>query len=194
MKDVPRFAASLTLVALLAAGSLAWINEITKPKIAAQQENTLKNALISVLPGIENGCIVPVKENDEILYYKGYQDKDTTLFIGYAVCVFSKGYASTIQTLVSLDSAGTILSIKILSQQETPGLGTRCEEVRAEESVPWWQAQFSGKKAINIAVDKDGGSIESITGATITSRAITDSIADRARWLFEKIGSSSHND
>ena len=63
MKDIPRFGATLTLVALIAAGSLAWINEITKPKILAQQEKALNDALTKVLPGAGQENIVAVKND-----------------------------------------------------------------------------------------------------------------------------------
>ena len=68
MKDIPRFAATLTIVALIAAGSLAWVNEITKPKILIQQQKELKEALAYVLPGSKTGVIVPVMENRKIIY------------------------------------------------------------------------------------------------------------------------------
>jgi len=187
MKDIPRFAATLTFVALIAAGSLAWINKITKPKILTQQQNELKNALSYVLPGTDEGTIVAIEEEGEILYYEGYRDRNKTHLVGYAFLVLSKGYSSTIRTLVGIDSAGTILAIRILSQKETPGLGTRCEEIRSGETTSWWQDQFSCKKSTEISVDKDGGEIQSITGATITSRAITSGIAQRATKIFQII-------
>ncbi len=190
MKDIPRFAATLTFVALIAAGSLAWVNEITKPMILVQQEKELKDALAYVLPGSKTGVIIPVKENNKTIYYMGYKDKEKKQFIGYAFLVLSKGYSSTIRTLVGMDSTGTIFAIRVLSQQETPGLGNRCQEVKSGQTSPWWQKQFSGKKATNICVDKDGGQIQAITGATITSRAITNGISARAKWLLEKIGLS----
>jgi len=190
MKDIPRFAATLTFVGLIAAGSLAWVNEITKPMILVQQEKELKDALAYVLPGSKTGVIIPVKENNKTIYYMGYKDKEKKQFIGYAFLVLSKGYSSTIRTLVGMDSTGTIFAIRVLSQQETPGLGNRCQEVKSGQTSPWWQKQFSGKKATNICVDKDGGQIQAITGATITSRAITNGISARAKWLLEKIGLS----
>ena len=185
MKDIAQFAATLTLVALITAGSLAWVNKITKPKIVEQQENALTVALSSVLPDCIKGIIVPVKKNDHISYYQGYLDKEQTQLIGYAYLAEGKGYSSTIRTLVGIDTLFTIYAIKILSQQETPGLGSLCEEVRSGESKPWWQVQFTGKTAKGIAVDKDKGDIESITGATITSRAITNSISEGVNRLFE---------
>ena len=64
------------------------------------------------------------------------------------------------------------------------------EEIRKEESVPWWQRQFQGLMARNLKVDKDGGSIQSITGATITSRAITDAVSQDAQRILDVINES----
>jgi len=189
MKDIPRFAATLTLVALVASGSLAWLNEITHPRILAQQEEELKAGLISVLPEVDGNNILPVVEGDEILYYEGYRDKDRSDLIGYAFLCLSQGYSSTIRTLVGIDTSGTILAIRVLSQKETPGLGTRVQEVRQGETRPWWQVQFNGRVAVQVTVDKDGGEITSITGATITSRAITDEISLRAAEILQAIQS-----
>ena len=64
----------------------------------------------------------------------------------------------------------------MLSQVETPGLGTKVEEVKYGEDDPWFTRQFLGKTANAVAVDKDGGDIQSITGATISSRALAKSV------------------
>jgi electron transport complex protein RnfG len=191
MKDIPKYAFILFLVTSIASGTLSWVDAITKPKRIAQQEKELQNGLFSVIPKSNEGCIVHVELENGIQYYKGYGNNDTTQFIGYAFPVISKGYQSDILTLVGIDSLGTILSIKILSQLETPGLGSRCEEIHKGETLPWWQSQFTGKNSTTLSVDKDGGSIESITGATITSRAITDSIGDRALCLLNHINENS---
>jgi electron transport complex protein RnfG len=185
MNDILRYAAILTLVALITAASLAWIDKITKPKIVAQQDKALSEALSTVLPTTLKENIVPFKENNVILYYKGYNPDEQ--LIGYAFLAEGKGYSSTIRTLVGIDTAGFIFNIKILSQQETPGLGSLCEQVRSGESEPWWQLQFKNKIAIDLAVDKDDGEIESITGATITSRAVVNSIANQAAWLMDHL-------
>ena len=193
MKDILRFGIILTIVALIASGALAWVNEITRPRILLQQERAFNSGLFSVLPGADQGFIEPIMEDGVPLYYKGSADTTKSRFIGFALLTLGKGYSSKIQTLVGLDSLGSIISIKILFQQETPGLGTRCEELKSGETVPWWQHQFTGKDANDVAVDKDGGEIESITGATITSRAITKGIVERMNAMSEKMGIPNPN-
>lgn len=187
MKDIPRFALILTIVTVIASGSLSWINKITRPVIAEQEQKTLNEGLKAVLPGSDTGIIEPVLEDGKTVYFTGYADKDKKRLIGYAFQAPGQGYSSLIQTLVGMDSSGTILSIKVLSQKETPGLGTKCEEIRTGETSPWWQDQFQGRIALSLKVDKDGGNIQSITGATITSRAITNAIVDSAAVILAKI-------
>jgi len=187
MRDIVRFAITLTIVSFISACSLALINEITKSEILSREQKNLNNALMYVLPGSNSTSILPIQKEGQFLYYKGYEDQKRTKIVGYAFLVESQGYTNSIRTLVGIDTSGSILRIKIVSQQETPGLGARCEEIQNGESIPWWQAQFQNKSAVDIAVDKDGGQIESISGATITSRAITDGIANRTKKLFETI-------
>ena len=187
MKDLLRYAVILAIVTMISAGSLAWINQITLPKILAQQENQLNEGLFSVLPGVASGRLVPIEQDGETKFYMGYSDTSQKNLIGYAYLNRANGYSSTIQTLIGLDSLGQILGVRVLFQQETPGLGTRCEEIRSGETSPWWQEQFIGKMATNVRVDKDGGQIESITGATITSRAIAVGIAQQAVSTLEEI-------
>ena len=142
---------------------------------------------MAVLPGSEQGVIEPVADGDQVLYYKGFRDADKTDFIGYALLTVARGYSSNIRTLVGVDTAFTVLAIKVLYQGETPGLGTRVEEIKSGDSSPWWQDQFKGQPSEGLAVDKDGGRIQSITGATITSRAITNGLSQSVTWLREQV-------
>ncbi len=194
MKDIFRFSLILTLVAIISAGSLSWINKITKSEIISQEQKELNDALMQVLPGSSSQDIIPIKQEDRILYYTGYANSTRTRINGYAFIVESQGYTSTIKTLVGIDTSGTILSIKILSQEETPGLGARCEEIRNGEKTPWWQAQFQNVNINDLATYRDCGLIESITGATITSNAITDSIANKTKIFLETMKNIKSNE
>ncbi|RPH99985.1 MAG: FMN-binding protein, partial [Calditrichaeota bacterium] len=112
----------------------------------------------------------------EIKFYEGYTSLEKTSLVGYAFVSAGRGYSSTIETMVGVDTSGAIIGIRVLRQVETPGLGTRVEEIKYGESDSWFQRQFLRKNAEVINVDKDGGDIQSITGATISSRAVTRSI------------------
>ncbi|MEJ2627520.1 MAG: RnfABCDGE type electron transport complex subunit G [bacterium] len=187
MKVIFKYGIILSITGIIASGSLAWINQITQSKIIMQEHNKFDQGLYQVLPGTEKGIIIPVYLDSKIIAYQGFSNPDTTDPIGYAFPADGIGYSGIIKTLAAIDTSGTVLAIKVLSQTETPGLGSKCEEIRAGESSPWCQEQFKGKKATDLAVDKDDGNIDSISGATITSRAITNAVADSARSLLRKL-------
>jgi len=90
------------------------------------------------------------------------------------------GYSSEIVTLVGISNDGMIVGVKILRQAETPGLGAKVE-------AAGWAEQFSGLPSDQpLAVDKDGGSIDAIAGATISPRAVTRGV-EQARLLFQEM-------
>jgi len=103
--------------------------------------------------------------------------------IGYIVESFGKGYSSYIHLLASVDKDFIVQKISVLHHGETPGLG---DEVEKE----YFQSQFKGKSADNLVVIKGETSdkIAAITGATISSRAVTeDGIRNGVIMLKEKL-------
>lgn len=191
MREILKMSGTLTLITVVAAGVLALVNNQTAPKIQAQRRLVIERALSVALPAAKDGIVVPQYEGDEVSYYRGYASKDTTKLVGYAFVAKGVGYSSTIETMVGIDTTGIIQGISILYQLETPGLGAKIEEIRYGENKPWFQRQFVGRKADKLAVDKDGGEIISVTGATISSRAVTNSIREGFIELQEKIGAFS---
>ncbi len=187
MNDILRFGGILLLVSVVAAAGLAAVYQVTKPRIEEQKKRELQNALGAAIPGADPNAIRQVTEaGGKILYYKGFDSPDTTGLIGYAFIASGIGYSSTIETMVGVDSTGKIIGIKVLAQGETPGLGTKVQEVRYGEKEPWFPQQFLGRNVSKLAIDKDGGEIKSITGATISSRAVTKSIVAAYEALFAK--------
>jgi len=193
MKETIRLPLILGLTTIIAAGALALVSNVTTPKIEAQRAKELRESLAEALPEAAKGVLVPVKnKSGEIEYYIGYAHPDTTGLVGYVVMAHGTGYSSTIETLVGVDTSGVIRGLKILFQQETPGLGAKIQEIRYGESKPWFQVQFINKSYDRLAVDKDGGEIRSVTGATISSRAVTNSVRKAIENLAKKIGGFAH--
>jgi len=202
MKNILRLGIVMTIVSLLSAFLLAELYSITKPKIEIQKMAKTMEALKLVLPDAK--VLVPVTkkipvkdgegnllfEKDEIIYYQAYAKEDSSQLVGYAFKSVGNGYSSLIETMIGIDSAGQITRIKILSQKETPGLGTLSEDSEKFTGKKWSTQQFEGKTYEQLKVDKDGGEIVSITGATITSRAITNSIKSKLETLLPQIGIS----
>ena len=88
---------------------------------------------------------------------------------GYAVEVTPGGFDNTITMMVGVDKEGNVLGIDIISHTETAGLGAVADA--ATPAGVSFREQFAGK-AGSVSVTKDGGSLDAITGATITSRAV----------------------
>ena len=82
--------------------------------------------------------------------------------------------------MVGIDSDGKVTGISVISaSSETPGLGARSTE-------PEFQAQFADQVGTEVAVAKDGGSIDALTGATITSRAVSEGVVAAAQFAAEQ--------
>ncbi|MCR4438912.1 MAG: RnfABCDGE type electron transport complex subunit G [bacterium] len=195
MKEIGKFSGTLLLVTVVAAGALSAVNSVTKPRIERQQQLKTLEALGVALPGAPADAIEPVRRDGRILYYVGYEAPGSKRGVGYGVTARGKGYAGDVETLVGVDTSFTIVGIRVLAQRETPGLGTKIVETRPGETVPYFQAQFVGRTAAQCKVDKDGGPIVSITGATISSRAVANAVAaaiDSLRlWLSSAEGSEA---
>ena len=185
IRDILKLGGTLTLITIIAATGLAAVYSITHPLILEQKRLAIERALTTALPMADREAIVPIEKDGQVLFYKGYADKERTQLVGYAFVARGPGYSSVIETMVGVDTTGKIVGMKVLAQTETPGLGTRVEEIRYGESTPWFTDQFIGRPADRLAVDKDGGEIQSITGATISSRALTKSVVAGYKQLMQ---------
>ncbi len=166
MKEIIRFGFTLALICALAGSSLAIVNSITKPIIIARAKADEEASLRKVMP--EGERFEPVKSAEEIIYYKVY-NKDAE-FIGVAFKAQGKGYSSTIETMAGMKKDATITAIKILSQAETPGLGNSITE-------PSFTNRFNNKNLQDLA------KVQAITGATISSKAVIDSVKNKAEEI-----------
>ena len=160
VKYVLRLALTLLAITAVVAAALAGVNSITAPAIAELTAQKTQEAIQAVLPGGGEATEFPATD----LVSKVYTS-DT----GYAVEVTPGGFDNTITMMVGVDKAGSVLGISIISHTETAGLGAV-----AAAGTPAGEAfrnEFVGASG-SVSVTKDGGEVDSITGATITSRAI----------------------
>ncbi|MBW7996752.1 MAG: FMN-binding protein [Candidatus Glassbacteria bacterium] len=188
MWDILKLAGSLTLITVVAAGALSRVYLMTRDRIAEVERLRELNAMKTALPAAT--VFEPDTTSDGFIYYRGYPGDSTGGEpVGYVALALGKGYSSTIRTMVGVDGELTITGIKVASQLETPGLGTRIEEVRRGEDEPWFQDQFRGKKETALQLVRGGGpdGIEAITGATISSRAVSQSVRETVRKLDQVI-------
>ena len=163
---LPNMLIVLTLISVIAAGALAYVNKITAGPIEENKARTLAEGINSVL-GVTDAQVQDTKTvqdangNDVIIYST---DK------GVAVqAIDPNGFGGKISVLVGFSDEGSIKGYTVLEHAETPGLG-------AKASL-WFQkgekgdiiGKNPGQK--ELTVSKDGGEVDAITASTITSRA-----------------------
>ena len=161
VKFVLRLALTLLAITSVVAVALAGVNMITAPAIAELNAKNTQAAIETVLPGGgEEVTDFPAVD----LVSKVYASET-----GYAVQVTPSGFDNTITMMVGVDKAGNVLGIDVISHTATAGLGAV-----ADAGTPAgiaFREQFIGASG-SVSVTKDGGQMDAITGATITSRAI----------------------
>ncbi len=155
----------LLVITVIASGVLAYINSITKPIIEENQRKAKEEARMEVLP--EAATFDSISYLNEETVYIGKNEEGN--IVGYTFVASLYGYSSDVKTMVGVTPDLKVNRIKIIEQKETPGLGANCEK-------PEFQQQFENKNKSEMTVDKDGGNIISITGATITTRTLAQSI------------------
>jgi len=176
---------SLTLVALGASACLGFIYEITKGPIETTALNKKLDAIKLVVPDFNNNpdaemFRLPTGDGDSLDVYPA---KNDSVLIGYAVNTYTNnGFSGNITMMAGFKTDGTIINITVLKHKETPGLGTKMTE-------PEFKDQFMNKnpREFSLVVDKDGGPVDAITAATISSRAFCDAI-QRAYNTLQKGG------
>ena len=160
---VLRLAGTLLLITAIVAACLAGVNAVTKDVIAELNAKATQEAIMAVLPGGFHTEITDFSDATGLVS-KIYQGAD-----GYAVEVGPSGFDNTITMMVGIDNEGNVLGISVVSHTETAGLGAV-----AAAGTPAgiaFRDQFIGASG-SVSVTKDGGQMDAITGATITSRAI----------------------
>jgi electron transport complex protein RnfG len=169
MKDMLKMGLFLFVVAAVAGVLLAITEEITAPKIAENKKALMEQARKEVLPQATAFSQNEYKVSDSAnaLTYSAGFDQSGKL-TGVVVNVYPKGYAGAIEMVVGLNNEGKISGVKILSQKETPGLGTKLADPVFMEP---FKKLIEAKDKPVFMVKQDGGDVDAITAATISSRA-----------------------
>ena len=164
----------LGLITFVCALLLGVINSVTKDKIEQNGIETRNAAMSEIVPDAEFTDVevpadfaTPADKNQPVVSGV-YQATLDGAEAGYCVEVNPKGFSGALKMIVGINADGTVAGIKVTEASETPGLGAKAQSDKN------WVAQFAGQPADgSLAVSKDGGTINAITGATITSRAVT---------------------
>lgn len=152
---------------------LGFVHEITAGPIQKTQERLKTEALAGSLPEANAFAPIEIAGGADATLKEVQEAKNEGNTVGYCITVTPKGYAGPIELVVGITSDGTVRAIRILNQSETPGLG-------AKAPLPPFSGQFDNKKIEKLTVVKAPPSapdqIQAISGATITSSAVTDGV------------------
>lgn len=160
---------SLALISLAASAALGMVYNLTKGPIEQANKAKEVSAITEVLPAFDNDPTASAKEAEGLTLYKGAQAEQP---VGVAIKTFTdKGFSGYFSLMVGFLPDGTIHNISVLDQKETPGLGSKMKEDK-------FKNQFLGKnpETYKLLVTKDGGDVDAITAATISSRAYCDAV------------------
>lgn len=175
MKEAIRLVVALTLFCVAAGILLAWTNSATRAPIAKAKDEERLAILRKVLPDSDNNLLADamkvVDNGTNWVFYVGKRAGQAT---GVAFSSTSKrGYGGSIEVMVGLKPDGTVRFVEIAAAPaETPGLGTKVKETKFRD-------QFRDRSASDLKwakVTKDGGAIQAVTGATISSRAVVEAV------------------
>ncbi len=177
---------TLLAIAAISSASLGFMYQLTKEPKAAAELAKQNFAIKAVLPECENDPLADAYEIDsfdggeKLVCYPAVKNGEPT---GVAVKTWTKnGYSGLIRLMVGFNQAGNIINVTVLEQKETPGLGTKM-------TTPKFKDQYNDRNPgqDNLSVRKEGGEINAISGATISSRAFSEAVM-RAYQSLEKAG------
>ncbi|MEZ9522969.1 electron transport complex subunit RsxG [Enterovibrio norvegicus] len=185
--------AILAIAALLSTGLVAITHSLTEDTIAEQQRLQLLEVLNQVIPAdihdnpLAKTCTLVTSQDlgtdaPMPVYLASKNGEPTAMAIE---AIAPDGYNGAIKVLVGVDTNNTVLGVRVLQHNETPGLGDKIDL-----NVSDWVLSFSGKTLESAddkrwAVFKDGGQFDQFTGATITPRAVV-SAARKAAWYVSQ--------
>ena len=175
-KEIIIPAAALTLICLVATLLLSLTNHVTKGQIANVQKAQADQARMLVCPDAASFEEAPEYADAEV--YKAL-DADGNL-IGYAVTTSGKSYGGTIDVMTGFGAGMKVTGVQILNIEDTPGLGMNAKKEAFRD-------QFIGKSAGELMASKTASQdseVQAITGATITSNAVTKCVNDAWNAVF----------
>ncbi len=203
---------ALLMVSLLASAILGFVYESTKEPIADAQLNKKLNAIKEVVPAFDNDpnaemFLIEIEGGEALEVYPA---KMGGQMVGAAVKTYTNlGFSGLIRVMVGFTPDGTIYNYQVLEHKETPGLGTKMADwfkpVPLTDSLPketsfldWLFGIKPGSGSdgkvivgknpaqMNLTVSKDGGDVDAITAATISSRAFLDAVSRAYNGYMKK--------
>ena len=180
---------SLGTVTIVAAALLAGVYSVTEEPIEAAKLSKQVEAVKAVTPAFDNDPVseaVELTPSGESVALKVFPARKEGKLVGAAVESYSSaGFSGDIRLIYGFDAEGNITGFAVMEHAETPGLGAKMDE--------WFRSPEGNRNVIglnpatsNLTVSKDGGDVDAITAATITSRAFLDAL-NRAHDVFAQL-------
>ncbi|MEJ5273321.1 MAG: RnfABCDGE type electron transport complex subunit G [Spirochaetota bacterium] len=179
---------ALTIVSLIAGFALAFSYEFFKVKIADNAVKALNESISAVIPGAVSKELIP---SNEFTIYKVYDkplDQQDKVLLGYAIVTYASGYQGSIKILLSVTPDFTkIITFRVLEHSETPGLGGN---IVNSDFISQYEGLSTEKeiKVIKGPSVKENNEISAISGATISSKAVTKALNEtliKAKKIIE---------
>ena len=162
----------LTAISLISGSLLAFTYAQTAPILEEQARQRRIQAVADVVPGFDNAPTEEARFSGSDPGVEIFPARLGADLVGVAVRVRTNaGYGGAIEVMVGFDAAGAVSGISILSHQETPGLGAKITDSA-------FRQQFAGLRPEeeSVAVAQDGGPVDAITAATVSSRAVAQAV------------------
>ncbi|PIU28762.1 MAG: electron transporter RnfG [Candidatus Hydromicrobium americanum] len=160
----------LAVIVIVSVVLLIAVNSLTSSIVESRRVEEITGILENIFPEMSQ-----YELEDEV--YIIYQDNEKA---GYAFMASGSGYGGDIDIVVGLDNSFGIKGVSILSQTETPGVGSKITESLFTD-------QFKGLSASDIALKSEGGKIDAITGATISSRAVVNAVKEKIVEIIDTL-------
>lgn len=180
-KDIIKITLNLVIVYLIGGFILAFVYANASPKIFQNNVKAEQEALKQLIPGADFTKLGDWTIHDK--HAKYFEAKKDGATAGYVIQSFGKGYSSYINTFVAVDRDFVVQKINILAHGETPGLGDEIE-------LDYFKDRLKGKDLDHLKVLKTETKeyVEAISGATISSRAVTeDAVKHGVEFLIKTV-------
>ena len=183
-KSVLAPAAVLFAICVVVAAALAGTNALTRDRIAQAAAQKAEESRMVVLPGAES-----FEERDS--HYAGLDGAGQT--VGYVFETEGKGYGGTVKVMTGISTEGEITGVVVLSHSETPGLGANAEKESFREQYKQPVGDLAGGISVVKFQAPAEGEIQAMTGATITSAAVTNAVNSAIELYQEAYASEGGN-
>lgn len=184
MGDMIKMVIVLTVLAAFSGGLLAAVRDNTQDRIQNQQLKFVKGPALNEIfkeaanDPIQDRFTIPDGEQEKVVFVGVYGGEPKAV----AMEAYGKGYGGDVGVMVGIDlTTDQIMGVAVTTHAETPGLGAKAKD------EPGLSSQFAGLGVDDpIKVTQDGGNINAISGATITSRAVA-SAAGKVAEMYKTI-------